>query len=251
LLFCIFLEVVTARALDTKDIGTKISGSCLNNLKFAKDIALAAQSEVYLQDLIHRVDAESKKFGLQISTAKTEVQCIATQEQILSIDINGERIQESKDFVYLGGKISDISDSSSDVNRRIGLASGVARSLTTIWKSRNISTKTKVRLYDSLVLAVLLYNSKTWTLKEVQNRKLCIFEMNIMRRIMGVSRRDRRGNVDKRAELGGYRRHARSSTPEIVHFVQDIDNFENTKILKSHGILASSRVTFMHICYFS
>jgi len=92
LLFCIFLEVVTACALDTEDIGTKISGSCLNNLKFAEDMALAAESEEDLQDLMHKVDTKSKRFGLKISTAKTEVECISTHEQTLVIDVNGERL---------------------------------------------------------------------------------------------------------------------------------------------------------------
>jgi len=78
LLFCIFLEFVTTRALDTEDIRTNISGSCLNNLKFIwHDIymALLAESIEDLQD--HKVDAESERFGLKISTTKTEVQCIA------------------------------------------------------------------------------------------------------------------------------------------------------------------------------
>jgi len=114
-------------------------------------MALAAESESDFQDLIHKVDAESTRFGLKISTAKTEVQCIATQEQTLAIDIKGEQLQQTKDFIYLGGKISDTSDSSADVDRRIGLASGFARSLNRVWKSRYMGTKTKVRLYNSLV----------------------------------------------------------------------------------------------------
>jgi len=97
------------------------------------------------------------------------------KEQTLAIDINGEQLQQTKYFIYLGGKISDTSDSSADVNRHIGLASGVARILRTVWKSRDISRMTKIRLYNSLVLAVLLYNLETWTLKAVQNRKLPVF----------------------------------------------------------------------------
>jgi len=64
-----------------ENIGKKISGLCLNSLKFADDMALAAESESDLQGLIHKVrmDAESRRFGLKISTAKTEVQCIATR----------------------------------------------------------------------------------------------------------------------------------------------------------------------------
>jgi len=105
-------------------------------------LALADESDDDLQDLIHKVDAESWRFGLKICASMTEVQCIATHEQTLAIDINGE---QTKDFLYLGEQICD---SSADVDRRIGLASRGARRLTLVWKSRDPNTKTKVRLYN-------------------------------------------------------------------------------------------------------
>jgi len=97
--------------------------------------------------------------------------------------------------------MSDSADSVRDVERKIGIATGIARSLTTVWKSRNIQASTKVRLYRAQVQSLLLYNSETWTMTQLLNHKLLVFEMTILRFIAGVTRRDRRGNVDIRKEL--------------------------------------------------
>ena len=93
-------------------------------------------------------------------------------------------------------------DSSADIARRIGLATGVARSLAAIWKSKVIGVATKIRLYNTLVLSVLLYNTETWTMKKELIRKLLVFEMSILHCIAGVTRRDRCRNTDTRLEVG-------------------------------------------------
>jgi len=98
--------------------------------------------------------------------------------------------------------MSDTADSCADIERRIGLAAGVARSLATVWKSKDIGIPTKVRLYNALVLSVLLYNAETWTMKEDLNQKLLVFEMSVLRCIAGVTRKHRRRNEDIRRELG-------------------------------------------------
>ena len=87
------------------------------------------------------------------------------------------------------------------MQRRTGLACGVMQSLAPVWKSKTISTHTKVKVYETLVLSVLLYNSETWTLKENIKKKLRVFEMNCLRKIKGVTRRDRVRNTVIRSEL--------------------------------------------------
>jgi len=202
LLFCIFLEVVMARALESDDIGAIVSGTRINNLKFADDIGLLAESPTDLQFLVNSTEEESKRFGLTVSTAKTEVQCIPPDDRPMLTSINGVPLKQTADFVYLGGKISDSADSSADIERRIGLATGVARSLAVLWKSKDIGIPTKIRLYNTLVLSVLLYNSETWSMKEELNRKLLVFEMSVLRCIAGVTRKDRQRNTDIRSQLG-------------------------------------------------
>ena len=202
MLFCIFLEVVMARALEMEETGVVVSGTRFNNLKFADDIALIADEPAGLQSLIDSTEVESKQFGLTVSTAKTEVQCIPPEDHPMLSSIRGVTLKQSTDFVYLGGKISDSADSSADIARRIGLATGVGRSLAAIWKSKDIGVATKIRLYNTPVLPVLLYNAETWTMKEELNRKLLVFEMTVLRCIAGVTRRDRHRNTDIRLELG-------------------------------------------------
>jgi len=89
------------------------------------------------------------------------------------------------------------------VTRRIGLAAGIVRNLHKIWKTNDISKSTKVLLYQTLVRvrAIILYNSETWTLKEEQKRKLRVFEVSVLRKICGITGRDRIRNTDVLKEL--------------------------------------------------
>ena len=92
--------------------------------------------------------------------------------------------------------MTETADSKADVDRRIGLAPGVAGNLAVIWRSKDIGLMTKTRIYKALVLSVLLYNAETWTMTEEIGRKLLVFEITVQRRIAGISRWDRRRNVD-------------------------------------------------------
>jgi hypothetical protein len=106
------------------------------------------------------------------------------------------------EFVYLGSKIEGNGSSDQDVKRRIGLANGVVQSLASIWRAEGISVKTKVRVYETLVLSLLLYNSETWALKEETKQRLLVFEMACLRRITGISRRERIRNTVIRGKAG-------------------------------------------------
>ena len=182
LLFNIFLEIIMARALTDVDAGAVINGHVISNLRFADDIAALAEKEKELQQVVDNIVAESKKMGMMVNIEKTEVQQI-------------------DDFIYLGGTISDDASTDKDVQRRTGLACGVMQSLAPIWRSKAISTQTKVKVYETLVLSVLLYNSETWALKESTKKKLRVFEMSCLRKIKGVTRRNRVRNTEIRREL--------------------------------------------------
>ncbi len=101
-----------------------------------------------------------------------------------------------------GGGITGDGASDQDVKRRIGLANGVVQSLDKIWRAKDISVKTKVRVYETLVLSLLLYNSETWALKEETKRRLLVFEMTCLRRITGISRKDKIRNTTIRKRAG-------------------------------------------------
>jgi hypothetical protein len=201
LLFNIFLEILMARTLRDVDAGAAINGHVISNLRVADDIAALAEKKKELQQVVDNIVAESKKMGMMVNIEKTEVQHIGTQTKEIHIKIDSKDLKQIDDFIYLGGTISDDASTDKDVQRRTGLACGVMQSLAPIWKSKAISTQTKVKVYETLVLSVLLYNSETWALKESTKKKLRVFEMSCLRKIKGVTRRNRVRNTEIRREL--------------------------------------------------
>ena len=149
-MFNILLELVINTAIQNQDTGIKLQGLNINNLRFADDIVLMAESEEELQTLVNRVHTTSKKYGLTINISKTEVQVISKGNQPISIHIQGEPLTQVLTFTYLGGVIDKDSTSTNDIKRRIGLAMGGMQKLSSIWKSKEISTLTKTELYRFL-----------------------------------------------------------------------------------------------------
>ena len=117
------------------------------------------------------------------------------------IYVDGSQLKQTDGFVYLGGCIHSVDGSEADVSRRVGLARGIFQSLNKIWDSKELRKATKIQVYESLVLSVLLYNSETWTLKEDQKNRLRVLEMTFLRKIEGVTRMDRIRNVEIYARL--------------------------------------------------
>ena len=199
-LFNILLELVITTAIEDSNIGLRLNGSIVNNLRFADDIALMAESEADLQTLVDLVHTTSKQFGLTINIGKTEVQVINKEPKPVSISIQGKTLNQVQSFTYLGGVINDDATSSHDIKRRIGLAMGGMQKLSVIWRAKEISLPTKMELYRVLILSITTYGSESWTLKKKDEQRLLTFEMSCLRRITGVSRRDRIKNVTTRAQ---------------------------------------------------
>lgn len=212
LLFNIFLEAIIAMALDNTDSGAVIGGELLTDLRFADDIALLAEECKGLQSSLDNIVAVSRKIGMRLNTAKTEIQYLGKGDNKFCLQAEGQQLRQTDNFVYLGGNISTSEGSEADISRRIGLARGIVQSLSKIWSSAEISKVTKVTVYESLVLSVLLYNSETWTLKLTQQNRLRMFEMACLRKIEGVTRRDRIRNEEIRSRLG--------SRPDIITRIQ-------------------------------
>ena len=144
LLFNILLEVVIALALEDNEVGANISGVNISNFRFADDICLAAESSSDLQQLVDKVHTTSSRFGLKVSSTKTEVQCISRERQDMKIMLGNGQLVKCEQSVYLGRVISEDLSCDKDVDRRIGLAAGIVRNLHKIWKVSNVSKSTKV-----------------------------------------------------------------------------------------------------------
>ena len=201
-LFNILLELVMLYATHDVDIGAKIQGQLISNLRFADDIVSLAESASDLQKLVDKIFQSSSNMGLKINISKTEVQVISRDEVTLHININGQQLKQVQEFVYLGGTISQKGSCSEDIKSRIGKALGAVQRLQPIWNAGDIQRSTKIELYRVLVLSILLYGAETWTLKKDDENRLLVFEMMCLRKILGVSRMDKLRNTFIRKSLG-------------------------------------------------
>src|SRR6476469_3926337 len=190
-----------SQALRDIEEGAVMGGYLISNLRFADDIAGLGETREALDRLMCRISLEAEKLGMSVNVDKTDSQCIGQDQQIINVAINGKKLNQVEEFVYLGGVITSEGKSDTDVKRRIGFASGVMSALKVIWQARDISLGTKVMVYESLVLSLLLYNSETWTLREDTKQRLRVFEMGCLRRILGVTRRDKIRNAHVRERL--------------------------------------------------
>ena len=161
LLFNIFLEIIMALAMEGSETGAVVNGEIFGNLRFADDIATLAERECDLQESVEKIFEVGKQLGLAINIDKTEIQFLGKGDERFRVNIGGKVLKQVDQFVYLGGCIDTQGGTEKDVNRRIGLARGIFQNLNKVWTSREISKSTKLKVYETLVLSALLYNSET------------------------------------------------------------------------------------------
>ena len=163
--------------------GIKIAGRNINNLRYADDTTLMAESEEELKSLLMKVKEESEKVGLKLNIQKTK---IMASGPITSREIDGETVETVSDFIFWGSKITADGDCSHEIKRRLLLGRKAMTSLDRILKSRDIILLTKVRLVKALVFPVVMYERESWTVKKAEHRKIDAFELWCWRRLLRV-----------------------------------------------------------------
>ena len=154
-LFNSYAEYITQNArLDEAQTGIKISRRNINNLRYTDDTTLMAESEEELKILLMKVKEESEKAGLKLDFQKTKIMASGL---ITLWQIDGETIETVTDFFFLGSKITADGDCSHEIKRRLLLGRKVMSNLDSIFKSRDITLPTKVRLVKAMVFPVVMY----------------------------------------------------------------------------------------------
>ena len=191
-LFNFYAEYIMRNTgLDETQAGIKIAGRNINNLRYADDIILMAESEEELKSLLMKVKEESEKVGLKLSIQKNK---IMASSPITSWEIDGETMEMVTDFIFLGSKITADGDFSHEIKRRLLLGRKVMTSLDSILKSRDITLPTKVCLVKAMVFPVVMYGCESWTIKKAEHRRIDTFELWCWRRLLRVPWTARRSN---------------------------------------------------------
>ena len=162
-LFNLYAEYIMRNAgLEEAQAGIKIARGNINNLRYADDTTLMAESEEELKSLLMKVKEESEKVGLKSNIQKTK---IMASGPITSWEIHGETVETVADFIFWGSKITADGDCSHEIKRRLLLGRKVLTNLDSIFKSRDITLPTKVRLVKAMVFPVVMYGCENWTVK--------------------------------------------------------------------------------------
>ena len=140
--------------LEEAQAGIKIAGTNTNNLRYADDTTLMAESEEELKSLLMKVKVESRKVGLKLNIQKTKIMAFGP---ISSWEIDGETVETVSDFIFLGSKITADGDCSHAIKRHLLLRRKVMTNLDSIFKSRDITLPTKLRLVKAMVFPVVMY----------------------------------------------------------------------------------------------
>ena len=185
--------------LEEAQAGIKIAGRNINNLRYADDTTIMAESEEELKSLSMKVKEESEKVGLKLNIQKTK---IMASGPITSWEIDGETVETVPDFIFWGSKITADGDCSHEMKRHLLLGRKVITNLDSILKSRDITLPTKVRIVKALVFPVVMYGCESWTVKEAECRRIDAFELWCWRRLLRVPWTARRSNQSILKEIG-------------------------------------------------
>ena len=218
--------------MDEAQAGIKIAGRNVNNLRYADDTTLMAESEEELKSLLMKVKEESEKVGLKLNIQKTK---IMASNPITSWEIDGETMETVRDLIFWGSKITADGDCSREIKRSLLLGRKAMTNLDTILKSRDITLATKVRLVKAMVFPVVIYRCESWTIKKAARQRIDAFELWCWRRLLRVPWTARRSNksilkeISPEYSLEGLM--LKLKLQYFGHLMQRTDSFEKTPML--------------------
>ena len=151
--------------MDETQAGIKFAGRNINNLTYADDTTLMAESEEELKSLLMKVKVESEKVGLKLNIQKTKIMASGPTN---SWQVDGEKVETVSDFIFGGSQITVDGDCSQEIKRCLLLGRKVMTNLDSIFKSRDITLSTKVHLVKAMVFPIVTYGCESWTIKKAE-----------------------------------------------------------------------------------
>ena len=160
--------------LEEAQTGIKIAGRNINNLRYADDTTLMAESEEELNSLLMKVKEESEKADLNLNIQKMKIMA------------SGKKVKTVADFIFLSSRITEDGDCSHEIKRRLLPGRKAMTNLGSILKSRDITLPTKVLIVKAMVFPVVMYGCESWTIKKAEHQIIDVFELWCWRRLLRV-----------------------------------------------------------------
>ena len=160
--------------LDEAQAGIKIARRNINNLRYADDTILMAESEEEMKSLLMKVKEEHEKAGLKLNIQKSKIMATGP---ITSWQIDGKTMETVTDFLFLGSKSTADGDCSHEIKRRLLFERKAMTNLDSMLKSRDTTLSTEVHLVKAMVLSVVMYGCEYWTIKKAECRRIDAFDL--------------------------------------------------------------------------
>ena len=177
--------------LEASKAGIKIAERNINNLRYANDATLMAESEEELKSVLMKVKEESEKVGLKLKIQKTK---IMSSGSITSWQMDGEKVEIVTDFTFLGSIVTVDGDYSHKIKTHLFFERKAMTNLDSILKSRGITLLTNVHIVKAMVFSVVMYGCESWTIEKTEHQRIDAFELWCWRRLLRLSQTARRSN---------------------------------------------------------
>ena len=186
MLFNYTLEWVMRSTPQEPDVIRLNNGTTMDRLAFADDADLMGETFIGRDHQLANFNSNGKKVGLEVAESKTKVMKMAREERTEDfIELDEFLLEEVDQFRYLGSIVSWDNDISREISARISAASRASWGVNDIIKSKIISRRTKLQVYVTTIRPIATYACETWALSKELERRLCVFENGILRRIYG------------------------------------------------------------------
>ena len=183
-LFKLYSEHIMRNArLDELQAGIKRGGRSMNNLRYGDDNTLMAERKEKLKNLLMKVKEEIEKTGLKLGISKSK---IIASGPIISWQIEGENVEVMTNFLLCGSKITEDSEYSHEIRRRLLFGRKAMTNIDSVLKSRDITLLTKVCIVKTMVFPVVTYGCESWTKKKAEYQRIDAFELWCWRRVLKV-----------------------------------------------------------------
>lgn len=201
ILFITFMDRISRRSLGVE--GVRFGDLRIKSLLFADDVVLLASSGRDLQLSLDRFAAKCEAAGMKISTSKSETMVLSRKRVACPLRIGDEVLPQVEEFKYVGVLFTSEGRKEREIDRRIGAASAVMRALhRSVVVKRELSRKAKLSIYQSIFVPTLTYGHELWVVTERTRSRVQAAEMSFLRRVAGLSLRDRVRSSVIREELG-------------------------------------------------
>ena len=239
-LFNIYMDGVV-REVDARVLGRGVNlvdeegGEwAINQVLFADDTALVADSEAGLGRLVEEFDRVCRRRKLKVNVGKSKVMRCSKEVggRQLNIVLNGERLEEVDSFKYLGSVISACSDSVKEVKSRVNEVAKVQGGLKVMFNSKSLSMQVKRRLYEGIAIPTALYGAETWSMSVADKKRVNVAEMKCLRGMCGVTRMDRIRNEEVRRRTGVEKELAGRVGQYCLRWFGHVERMERGRIVK-------------------